>query len=189
MRNDGENAQLSENEEKSSRNILSKGELESCMYRYESTFDDYLELVVQFGYVMLFAPVFPIAALCAFLNNLIEIRSDAFKLCYVYKRPFGSAVQTKSIGEWANVLYYLSIIAIATNCALMVVTGQISRIFGFTNSAHIIMTSVAVEVSAHRWRLNSFTKFSNYIIYIYLYSSNQKHSLLLMRWLIPNLIA
>lgn len=130
--------------------VVTKGELESCMFQYESTFDDYLELVIQFGYVMLFAPVFPLAALCALTNNILEIRSDAFKLCFVFQRPFAadSADQTRSIGEWANVLYYLSIVAIPTNCALMAVTGQISRVFGFTSSAHIetLLTSVAIEV-------------------------------------------
>lgn len=137
---------------------LSKGELESCMYCYESTFDDYLELVVQFGYVMLFAPVFPLAALCAFLNNLIEIRSDAFKLCYVFQRPFGNE-PSRAVDEWTRVLGYLSVAAIATNCGLMVITGHINRVFGLSHSTHVILTGVAIE-----------------------------HTLLLMKWLIPNII-
>lgn len=141
-----QNSKPDDNEAKC-QSVLSKGELESCMYRYESTFDDYLELVVQFGYVMLFAPVFPLAALCAFLNNLIEIRSDAFKLSIVYQRPFGHE-QVKNIGEWANVLHYLSIVAITTNCALMVVTGQISRVFAFHQPTHILLTSVVIEVNS-----------------------------------------
>ncbi|KAI2796748.1 Anoctamin-8 [Blomia tropicalis] len=123
---------------------LSKGELESCMYCYESTFDDYLELVVQFGYVMLFAPVFPLAALCAFLNNLIEIRSDAFKLCYVFQRPFGNE-PSRAVDEWTRVLGYLSVAAIATNCGLMVITGHINRVFGLSHSTHVILTGVAIE--------------------------------------------
>lgn len=102
-------------------------------------------MVIQFGYVQLFSSVFPLAALCAFLNNLIEIRSDAFKLCFVFQRPFAND-QVRSIGEWSNVLFYLGIVAIVNNCALMAVTGQISRVFGFRNSAHILLTSVAIEV-------------------------------------------
>jgi anoctamin-8 len=38
------------------------------------------------------------AALCALLNNIIEIRSDAFKLCVTFQRPFGERVE--SIGIW-----------------------------------------------------------------------------------------
>lgn len=55
-------------------------------------------MFVQFGYVVLFSSAFPLAALCALVNNLIEIRSDAFKLCTGLQRPFGQRVE--SIGQW-----------------------------------------------------------------------------------------
>jgi anoctamin-8 len=69
-----------------------------CPFQYEGTFEDYLEMLVQFGYVTLFSSAFPLAALCAFLNNIIEIRSDAFKLCFTLQRPFGERV--RDIGTW-----------------------------------------------------------------------------------------
>lgn len=53
---------------------------------------------MQFGYVVLFSSAFPLAALCALVNNLIEIRSDALKLCTGLQRPFGQRVE--SIGQW-----------------------------------------------------------------------------------------
>lgn len=40
---------------------------------YTGTLDDYMELVVQFGHVFLFSSVFPAAALCALLNNIVEV--------------------------------------------------------------------------------------------------------------------
>lgn len=49
-------------------------------------------MLVQMGYVVLFSSAFPLAALCALLNNLLEIRSDAFKLVHVHQRPFGQRV-------------------------------------------------------------------------------------------------
>ena len=55
-------------------------------------------MFIQFGYVTLFSSAYPLAGLCALLNNLIEIRGDAFKLCFVHKRPFGTRVN--SIGSW-----------------------------------------------------------------------------------------
>lgn len=65
---------------------------------YEGTFDDYLEMFVQFGYVVLFSSVYPISALWAVLNNVLEVRADAFKLCKVYQRPMSKRV--KDIGAW-----------------------------------------------------------------------------------------
>lgn len=55
-------------------------------------------MFIQFGYVVLFSSAFPLAATCALINNIIEIRSDAFKLCTGLQRPFGQRVE--SIGEW-----------------------------------------------------------------------------------------
>lgn len=53
---------------------------QGIMEPYEGTFDDYLEMFVQFGYVVLFSSVYPIAAFFGVINNLIEIRADAFKV-------------------------------------------------------------------------------------------------------------
>lgn len=55
-------------------------------------------MFVQFGYVVLFSSAFPLAAVCALVNNIIEIRSDAFKLCSGFQRPFGCRVD--GIGQW-----------------------------------------------------------------------------------------
>ena len=40
---------------------------------------DYAEMVTQFGYVALWSLVWPLAPLFAFVNNYIELRSDAVK--------------------------------------------------------------------------------------------------------------
>lgn len=73
-------------------------QLSFVILQYEDTFEDYLEMLIQFGYVTLFSSAFPMAAMCALLNNIIEIRSDAFKLCMTFQRPFGQRVE--NIGIW-----------------------------------------------------------------------------------------
>ena len=42
-------------------------------------FNEYLEMVIQFGFVTLFVAAFPLAPFFALLNNVIEIRLDANK--------------------------------------------------------------------------------------------------------------
>ena len=80
----------------------------ATILQYEGTFDDYLEMFIQFGYVILFSAAYPLAGLCALLNNIIEIRGDAFKLCLVHKRPFGQRVG--SIGTWQVLCVSFSIL-------------------------------------------------------------------------------
>nr|CAB3221886.1 anoctamin-10-like [Phallusia mammillata] len=84
---------------------------------YSGTFDDYLELWLQFGYVVLFSCVYPPAALFALLNNIVEERSDAFKMSNVFRRPFG--YRTSGIGAWQTAFQALSYLAVISNLALI----------------------------------------------------------------------
>lgn len=49
-------------------------------------FGDYLEMLIQFGFVTMFVPSFPLAPLFALINNVIEIRLDAFKMITATRR-------------------------------------------------------------------------------------------------------
>lgn len=64
---------------------IGQAEIESSMCKFDGTFADHLEMLVQMGYVVLFSSAFPLAGLCALANNLMEIRSDAFKLAHVHQ--------------------------------------------------------------------------------------------------------
>ncbi|RUP47049.1 hypothetical protein BC936DRAFT_146189 [Jimgerdemannia flammicorona] len=83
----------------------------------DSIFTEYNEMVVQFGFVSLFVAAFPLAPLLALLNNVIEVRSDAYKLLTAYQRPV--AYQAQDIGMWEKILNILSIISVLTNGAII----------------------------------------------------------------------
>ena len=40
-----------------------------------SLFDEYLEMVIQYGFITIFVSAFPLAPLFALLNNIIEVNS------------------------------------------------------------------------------------------------------------------
>ncbi|XP_030764721.1 anoctamin-8 isoform X2 [Sitophilus oryzae] len=133
--------------EPSAKRSMSQAELESSLYKpnsgYDGTFADYLEMTIQLGYVILFSSAFPPAALCAMFNNLVEIRSDAFKLAYVCQRPFGQRVP--NIGTWQNCMEYMSIMAVLVNCALIGLSGQVHRMFPDMTATQTILLIVALE--------------------------------------------
>jgi Ca2+-binding EF-hand superfamily protein len=98
--------------------VISKVESEYKLESYDDldAFKDFNEMVIQFGYITLFAVALPIAPLLAVLNNFFEIRGDAFALCKGNRRR---AYQTKrSIGSWFTVLEILSMTAVITNALL-----------------------------------------------------------------------
>ena len=54
----------------------------------EGLFQEYLEMVLQFGFITIFVAAFPLAPLFALLNNWVEIRLDAQK--FVCETRFSS---------------------------------------------------------------------------------------------------
>ncbi|RLV94405.1 hypothetical protein DV515_00013171 [Chloebia gouldiae] len=61
-------------------------------------FYEYLEMVIQFGFITLFVASFPLAPLLALMNNILEIRVDSWKLTTQYRRPV--AAKAHSIGAF-----------------------------------------------------------------------------------------
>lgn len=78
-------------------------EVEKTFYMQEyhvmlGTFDDYAEMIIQYGYTTMFVAAFPLAAIMSFVNNYIEIRVDAWKLCQQCRRPEPRSAE--DIGTW-----------------------------------------------------------------------------------------
>ncbi|KAL0579877.1 hypothetical protein V5O48_002124 [Marasmius crinis-equi] len=80
-------------------------------------FSDYSEMVIQFGYVALWSTIWPLAPVMALVNNIFEIRSDAFKITVHTRRPI--PVRTDSIGPWLEALSFLTWLSALTNSALV----------------------------------------------------------------------
>ena len=75
-------------------------EREMLLSPYESTFNDYLEIVVQFGYMTMFSVAFPFGPVLSLLNNLFEIRLDARRLLSQQQRPIHH--MAVDIGTWPS---------------------------------------------------------------------------------------
>ncbi|KAG0348045.1 Anoctamin-7 [Podila humilis] len=80
-------------------------------------FEEYRELVIQFGFCTLFVTAFPIAPIFALINNVLEIRVDAYKLLTQHRRPIAQAAQ--DIGSWGYILALITHISVLTNATLI----------------------------------------------------------------------
>ncbi|OQR89388.1 transmembrane protein, partial [Thraustotheca clavata] len=90
---------------------------ESQLPIFDTTYD-YLDASIQFSYILMFTIVWPLLPLPAFLNNVLEVRGDAFRLLFGHRRPMPR--RDASIGEWATVLHYANVIAITVVSGLIV---------------------------------------------------------------------
>ncbi|CAL1295181.1 unnamed protein product [Larinioides sclopetarius] len=85
-------------------------------------FFEYLEMILQFGFVTIFVAAFPLAPLFALLNNIFEIRLDAHKLVFSHRRPVGVRVQ--NIGIWYRILDSIGKLAVLTNGIIIAFTSD-----------------------------------------------------------------
>ncbi|ETW10264.1 hypothetical protein H310_00613 [Aphanomyces invadans] len=82
---------------------------ESQLELYE-TFPDYLKMVIQFGYVVMFSVVWPFCGLAAVVNNVVHIQNCFHKLCLTRRRPVPR--KANSIGQWEKTLYTTLFLAV-----------------------------------------------------------------------------
>ncbi|KAF2364625.1 Anoctamin [Trinorchestia longiramus] len=85
-------------------------------------FPEYLEIVLQYGFVTIFVSSFPLAPLFAFVNNVLEVRLDAKKLLTNYRRPVPQRV--KDIGVWFRILDSIGKFAVITNGFIIAFTSN-----------------------------------------------------------------
>ncbi|CAK4760575.1 unnamed protein product [Aphanomyces euteiches] len=122
-------------------------------YGWIGTFNDYLELVIQFCFTVLFIAAFPLTPLLSFVNNFFEIRIDGYKLLTKYRRP--PPRQAATSGQWVTILEILVTVAIATNGFVMVYT---ANVLGLSPT----------DPDASLWKLRAFCIYSG-IMLLFLY--------------------
>uniref|UniRef100_A0A4W6D6D9 Anoctamin n=1 Tax=Lates calcarifer TaxID=8187 RepID=A0A4W6D6D9_LATCA len=89
---------------------------------FEGVTPEYMEMIIQYGFVSLFVASFPLAPAFALLNNVIEIRLDAAKFVTEIRRP--DAVRCKDIGIWYNILCGISKFSVITNAFVISFTSE-----------------------------------------------------------------
>ena len=92
-----------EREIESVRDILDRDRKRYFKYTLNNTiilkglFYEYLEMVIQYGFITIFVCAFPLAPLFALLNNVCELRLDAKKILELHRRPIAQKVVNNSL--------------------------------------------------------------------------------------------
>ncbi|WBW70871.1 anoctamin calcium-activated chloride channel OR Ca(2+)-activated phospholipid scramblase [Schizosaccharomyces osmophilus] len=88
-------------EAKSLNSIRKQSELS----KYDE-YNDYKDLVLIFGYLVMFSPIYPLAPLIMYVNSYLMVRSSVYKLCKLSKRPVAARIE--SIKDWNQRLTFIS---------------------------------------------------------------------------------
>ena len=96
--------------------FLTRVRNEADLSQYDVT-SDLREMCIQFGYLSLFSPIWPLVPVSFLVNNWIELRSDFFKICIECRRP--TPWRADSIGLWLDSLGFLTWLGSITSAALV----------------------------------------------------------------------
>lgn len=88
----------------------------------QGLFPEYLEMVLQYGFVTIFVAAFPLAPFFALLNNILEMRLDAKKLLTYFRRPVTQRV--RDIGVWYRILDSIGKLSVITNGFIIAFTSD-----------------------------------------------------------------
>ncbi|KAK1930878.1 Anoctamin-like protein [Phytophthora citrophthora] len=98
--------------------------LEESQLPLYNAFPDYLRMVIQYGYVVMFSVVWPFCAMAAFANNIIHIQNSFYKLVLLRRRPVPR--KANSIGQWEKMLFITLFLALFVVVGLICVsTGEL----------------------------------------------------------------
>ena len=112
--------------------------------------------VIQFGFVTLFVSAFPIAPLFALINNILEIRLDAYKFLVILQRP--AAYRAMDIGAWFDILRWVSCIAVLSNVRYCYVSVYCNRISLIAHQSYITVQCFCVAGFYHRFDIRVRTE-------------------------------
>jgi hypothetical protein len=76
----------------------------------------------------MFIVAFPLATVMSFVNNYVEMRVEAWKLCQLCRRPEPRSCE--DIGTWAAILEIMGVCAVLINAGLVAFTGSVT--FNYT---------------------------------------------------------
>lgn len=102
--------------------VKPRWELDYDLLPNEGLFGEYLEMVIQFGFITIFVAAFPLAPFFALANNIFEIRIDSDKIVNDCRRPVAHRAQ--DIGIWFTILSSVAKLAVISNAFLIAFTSQ-----------------------------------------------------------------
>ncbi|XP_055715917.1 anoctamin-4 isoform X3 [Phlebotomus papatasi] len=97
-------------------------DLKLVQWGSRSLFPEYLEMVLQYGFVTIFVAAFPLAPFFALINNVLEMRLDAKKLITYHRRPVSQRV--RDIGIWYRILDCIGKLSVITNGFIIAFTSD-----------------------------------------------------------------
>ncbi|RLN92690.1 hypothetical protein BBJ28_00017502 [Nothophytophthora sp. Chile5] len=111
---------------------------ETLLPPYAGVYEDYAQIVVQLGLVVMFSSVCPLAPLLALVDCAVELRLDALEVCCLRQRPEPEGIGTQEdgkddggLGFWAPCILFMLKLSVPVALALTFFTADNYRQVSF----------------------------------------------------------
>lgn len=88
----------------------------------DGVYDEYMEMMIQFSFIVFFSPALPVAPFLCFLNNVVEIRVDAINMLIAHRRPI--PIRVPGIQIWNSFMDIIIKLGIIINAGLIAFTSD-----------------------------------------------------------------
>jgi hypothetical protein len=126
--------------------LLDTIERQECMQKPYSMIQGHIEILIQFGIIAMFAPVFPLGPVLAFLNNIVEIRMEISGA--VSRTQRFCSHSTKEPDIFIGLLNFMSALSVLFSCVVILMQTDLLDMFDiFANEgeADDIVVLVVIE--------------------------------------------
>lgn len=89
----------------------------------EGPIGDYMELLIQFGFLTLFGCSFAFSPFLCFALNMFQIKQDGYKLLFLNRKPV--PMEVKSIGVWEHIYAGFVNLSAITNVGIICFTSDL----------------------------------------------------------------
>ena len=100
------------------RDNLYPVEKEAKCESFESPLDDYIEMIIELGYVVMFSTALPVLSLFLLLEIMVEVRVDAWKICNNLKRA--DPHRSEDIGVFKDIVVFIAYVGAINNAGIIV---------------------------------------------------------------------
>lgn len=110
-------------------------------WQFMSMFSEYLEMVIQYGFITIFVVAFPLAPFFALLNNIFEMRLDAKKFLLYYRRSVPKRV--RDIGSWYRIMQIICRLSVMSNAFIIAFSSNLipEMVYHFYLRKHMVEPS------------------------------------------------
>jgi len=116
-------------------------------YKLRYQVEDFEEVMLEFCFVALFSSLFPLMPILNLIVSMVEIRSDAFKLCRIHQRPWPTRAPMGN-GEWNDIQRCITFGCVLSNvllCGLVTIGYHRSLPFKLSLSLLLLLVTLGFK--------------------------------------------